>query len=143
MTTRDRAIQIGKYMTPNVHTIGSTIPIEAAWSRMQEFGIRHLPVLERGKLVGMVSERDLRYLVSFEGAQSLMVKDVMVPDPYVVTPETDLGEVASTMAAHRLGSAVVQGREGKVAGIFTFEDGLRALADVLGYAKGASAKKAA
>ena len=62
---------------------------------------------------------------------SSRVADVMVPNPYVVRPDTDLSEVVSEMAEHKFGSAIVQQSNGRVVGIFTAVDGLRAFGELL------------
>jgi acetoin utilization protein AcuB len=50
---------IQKYMTPTPHTIGQEQTLQVAHDVMREHGVRHLPVLEGGKLVGLLSQRDL------------------------------------------------------------------------------------
>ena len=54
--------QIKKYMTTDVQTIGDEQPMSVAHSMMRGQHIRHLPVLRQGKLVGVVSDRDLRLI---------------------------------------------------------------------------------
>ena len=55
------------------------------------------------------------------------VETAMTADPYIVTPDTDLAEVAREMAARRCGSAIVVDRS-SVVGVFTTVDALLALA---------------
>jgi acetoin utilization protein AcuB len=50
---------IQKYMTPMPHTIGSDQSLQKAHELMREFKIRHLPVLKGGKLVGILTDRDI------------------------------------------------------------------------------------
>jgi acetoin utilization protein AcuB len=50
---------VDKYMTSHPHTIGVDQPLSLAHKIMTEFRIRHLPVLDGGKLVGVISDRDL------------------------------------------------------------------------------------
>lgn len=122
---------IQKVMTAMPHTVGADIPLKKAKAMMSEFHIRHLPVLEGGKLIGILSDRDINLASSFQGAAELKVDDVMMPMTYVVRPEGRLDTVVSEMAEHKYGSAIVQQENGKVVGIFTAVDGLRVLADVL------------
>lgn len=122
---------IHKVMTAMPHTVGAEIPLKKAKAMMSELHIRHLPVLEGGRLVGILSDRDISLASSFQGAAELRVDDVMMPMTYVVRPEGRLDTVVSEMAEHKYGSAVVQLENGKVVGIFTAVDGLRVLADVL------------
>lgn len=123
---------IQKVMTPLPHTIGGDIPIKKALGMMREFNIRHLPVLSGATLVGVLTDRDLRLATSFSGAETMIVEDVMTPEPYAVLPEAPLDQVVLAMAEHKYGCAVVQQDNGKTVGIFTANDGLRVLGEQLG-----------
>ena len=122
---------VQKVMTAMPHSIGADIPLRKAKELLTEYRIRHLPVLEGGKLVGILTERDIHLASSFQGAAELKVNDVMMPMTYVVRPESPLNEVVSTMAEHKYGSAIVQQENGRLVGIFTAVDALRVLSDVL------------
>lgn len=122
---------IQKVMTPNPHTIGKDLSIRAAFDCMREHAIRHLPVESEGRLVGILTDRDIKLAKSIRGAENLLVQDVMTPDPYVVPPETLVDEVVVIMAERKLGSAIIQNPSGKVIGIFTAVDALRTLSDIL------------
>jgi len=123
--------QIHKFMTPMPHTVGDTIPLQKAFSMMREFRIRHLPVLMNGKLVGILTDRDLKLATSFKSEGELKVEEVMTPDPYSVMPEAPVDQVVLEMAEKKYGCAVVQQANGKVVGIFTANDGLRVLGEQL------------
>ncbi len=123
--------QIQKVMTTMPHTIGEDIPMTKALELMREHRIRHLPVLAGGSLVGVLTDRDVKLAASFAGAASMVVEDVMTPEPYSVLPDAPLNRVVSEMAEHKYGCAVVQQANGKVVGIFTANDGLRVLAEQL------------
>ena len=124
--------QIQKYMTPHPHTIGKGQPLSMAHDIMSTNQIRHLPVLDGGKLVGMISDRDLRLVESFKDVDptKLKVEEAMTPTSYTVSPEAQLDEVAATMSEHKYGSAVVM-QNSKVVGIFTTVDAMRALSELL------------
>lgn len=116
------------------HTIGSEQKLVKAHKVMREHGVRHLPVLRAGKLVGVLSQRDLYFLESIAGVDVEIdkVADAMTPDVYVVSPDDTLRDVARVMADHRYGCAVIVGGEGEsVLGIFTVTDALRHIAEVL------------
>ena len=123
--------QIQKYMTPMPHTIGKDIPIKTALSMMREHRIRHLPVQDGGKFVGILSDRDVKLASSFKDAQELQVEDVMSPEPFTVHPEVALDYVVLEMAEHKYGCAVIVQGNGKVVGIFTAVDALRVLGETL------------
>ena len=122
---------IQKYMTGMPHTIGRDIPIKTALGMMREHSFRHLPVQDGGKLVGILTDRDLKLASSFAEAQNLTTEEVMSPDPYTVSPETPLDRVVFEMAEHKYGSAVIKQANGKVVGIFTAIDALRAFGETL------------
>jgi acetoin utilization protein AcuB len=120
---------VGALMTPQPYTIGRREPLMTAHRLMNEHGIRHLPVLEHGDLIGIVSQRDLYFLETIRGVDldTDIVEDAMTSDTYAVAPDEPIGTVARRMARHRYGCAIVVER-GKVAGIFTVTDALRLLA---------------
>ncbi|MEO6420452.1 MAG: CBS domain-containing protein [Polyangiaceae bacterium] len=123
--------KVYKYMTPSPHSIGREQTLAAAHDVMRKNHIRHLPVLDGGVLVGLVSERDLHFIETLRDVQLAVVKveEAMAPDPYFVNVDTPVKEVAAMMIEHKYGSAIVVDR-GRVVGIFTTIDALRALVDL-------------
>lgn len=123
---------IQKYMSTTPHSIGIDQPLSLAHEFMRKNAIRHLPVLDGGKLVGMLTDRDLHLVESLAGVDphKVLVEDAMSPTVYSVTPDLPLDDVVSTMAEHKYGSAVVMQNE-KVVGIFTTVDACRTLAELL------------
>jgi CBS domain-containing protein len=115
-------------MTPMPHTIGVDQPVATAQRLMHDHQTRHLPVLDDGHLVGMVSERDLR--LARPGEETLPVSEVMHDEAYAVSGRQPLAQVARHLAKHKLGSAVVTEND-RVIGIVTVVDVARALADLL------------
>jgi acetoin utilization protein AcuB len=123
---------LARFLTPAPHTIGHDQTIAAAHRVMREHGIRHLPVLESGRLVGIVSVRDLHLLETLKDVdpEHVAVSEAMSQEIYTVSPHASLREVAAQMAEHKYGAAIVVD-EGKVAGVFTTVDALRALSALL------------
>jgi acetoin utilization protein AcuB len=123
------ALTMDDVMTPQPITIGRDQPLAVAHQMMREHQCRHLPVLEHGELVGVLSQRDLYFLETIAGVdlREDRVDDAMSPEAYAVAPATPLEEVAATMADRKLGCAVVMERN-RVIGIFTATDALRVLA---------------
>jgi len=122
---------IREYMTRGAHSIGRFQTLQAAHKLMRENHIRHLPVLDAGKLVGIVSDRDLHLVETLQDVDpaAVQVEDAMTEEPYTVEPDAPLAQVARIMAEHKYGCAVVQ-HHGRVLGVFTTTDALRALADL-------------
>lgn len=118
-------------MTASPHTINADLNLTAAKSMMKKYGVRHLPVRSGGKLVGVLTDRDLKLGVSLDKAENLAVEEVMTPEPYSVTPNTSLAEVVKQMAKKKYGCAIVTEKQGAVVGIFTASDALRVMAESL------------
>jgi CBS domain-containing protein len=107
--------------------------IAEAREAMAALGVHHLPVTDRGALVGMVAARDLDRLQVAKplvAAEVLPVFEAMTPDPLVVAPGEALAPVVERMAALGVDSAVVVEGDA-VAGIFTTHDALRLLVELL------------
>jgi acetoin utilization protein AcuB len=116
-------------MTASPVVIASDRTLAEAHRLMRERGFRHLPVVDGGRLVGLVSQRDLYLLETLKGVDPATetVREAMTGEPYTVAPDAPLEEVATRMADRKLGSALVVDR-GSVVGLFTTVDALRALA---------------
>lgn len=130
-------------MTPNPITVSPKATLAEAWDLMREMEIRHVPVVEGGALVGMLSDRDLARLdltrvLAVEGAGALRrelsapIADVMSGDVIEVEPETGLDEVLDLLIEHKVGALpVVEPDSREVVGILSYIDVLRALRELL------------
>lgn len=100
---------------------------------MRAYQIRHLPVLEAGRLVGIVSDRDLHLIETLPGSDpdEITIDEAMTKDVYAVGTDDPADTVAEQMAEHKYGCAVVVNPWGSVEGIFTTVDAMQVLADVL------------
>ena len=123
--------QIQKFMTPMPHTINAKMPLKTAFAMMREHGFRHIPVLDGGELVGVLTDRDVKLAGSFADAEKVTAEDAMTPDPYAVLPQAPLDQVLAEMATHKYGCALVRQENGKLVGIFTATDALRVLVELL------------
>lgn len=123
---------ISKYMTTVPHTIGAEQTLEKAEKMMTEYRIRHLPVLAAGKLVGVLSDRDLKIVESFKDVDpsKVRVDEAYTPQPYMASPQANLSEVCAQMVLHKYGSVLVVDNN-KLVGIFTWVDALRAFDELL------------
>lgn len=129
-------LTVRHFMTPSPETIAPDLTLAQARERMFHLSARHLPVVEGGELVGILSDRDVALV---EGVGNdlarLTVRQAMTLQPFTCGPEAHLHAVAAEMAAHKYGSAVIVDREhpGHVLGLFTTTDALRALAHIGGH----------
>ncbi|HVU52346.1 MAG TPA: CBS domain-containing protein [Polyangia bacterium] len=119
-------------MSASPRTISPGSTLAQAHRMMRGAGIRHLPVCEKGVVVGVLSARDLLLLESLPkvDANEARVYEAMVRDVFAVEPSAPLGEVVETMIARKLGSAVVVDGP-NVVGVLTTIDALQALHELL------------
>lgn len=127
---------VSRFMTRQPFTISSTASLDDAHRLMRQHKIRHLPVVADGRLVGIVSMGDLHLLETIADfpLDSVTVEEAMTENPFVATSDMPVDDVASIMADHKYGSAIVVGPDG-IEGIFTAVDACRALAEVVGRAE--------
>jgi acetoin utilization protein AcuB len=123
---------IGEYMTASPHTVGQEQKLSVAHALMRKHRIRHLPVLHGGKLVGVVTLRDLDWIESFKDSdpEQIPVEEAMSSNVYLVSEETPLLEVIGFMHEHNITSALV-GTQFEVRGVFTTNDALVPLLEFL------------
>src|SRR5262245_23891585 len=114
---------VAKYMTVSPHTIGAEQTLSHAHALMNDFNVRHLPVLSGGDLVGVLTERDLALIEQFKDIdpRATRVDEAMSIGIYHVPPDARLDVVVSEMASRKYGSAVVV-QDRKVVGILTTVD---------------------
>ncbi len=127
---------VGRRMTENPVTVEPEDDLHEARAKMRAGGFRQLPVVVRGKLTGIVTDRDMRPYI--ESVECKKVKAIMTPQPKSVTPDTTLEEAAQILLEQKMGGLPVLDA-GKLVGIITTTDILKAFLDVMGvYAKGAA-----
>lgn len=120
-------IPVGDVMTRRLVTITPETARDFARRLMDEHGIRHLPVVAGGRLVGMLSDRDLR---SAGASGPGPVDGIMTREPLTVTSATRIEHAARLMLEERFGALpVVDGTA--LTGIVTYTDLLRAFVLVI------------
>lgn len=119
-------------MTRPVHVVRPESSLTEAREVMHAHAVRHLPVVDAGRLVGVVTLSDLYAAEAILQADpdDTSVEQLMARDLYTVSPSTSLSEVAETMAERHIGSALVV-EDGALVGMFTSTDACRALATLL------------
>ena len=123
---------IQMYMALVVQTVEAGETLKTAEEMMTRKAIRHLPVMQKGQVIGIVSDRDVKLAGSIMGSEAdkLPVIDVCNQNPYKVRVDAPVGEVAAKMAEKHYGSVLVMDGE-KLVGIFTTVDACRVLADLI------------
>ncbi|MGA2400788.1 MAG: CBS domain-containing protein [Syntrophobacteraceae bacterium] len=136
---------IDKSMTRDVVTVGPEAGILAAQTLMAQNRIRHLPVVvENDILVGIVTDRDIRsampssILSETEKAAeekrlaAMKVKDIMTGNPITVSPTQTLEDALMMIQDLKVGAFPVVDQDGRLKGIISVRDLMRAFVNVLG-----------
>jgi len=89
---------IKECMTKSPYTVGVDTLLLKARELLSEHDIRHLPVLDEKKLVGILSDGNLKQALASPGGERFLAADAMMPDAFAVTPETELATVVEEMA---------------------------------------------
>ena len=130
----ERMPSVGAAMTPFPYSVGPDSSVLEVEQLMSQHRIRHVPVQQDGRVLGVVSERDLHHLVHAALPEAdkarIRIRTLLRQEPYAVEMTTPLDEVAGEMARRHIGSAAVL-RHGKLAGIFSAVDACRLLAEFL------------
>ena len=137
---------VREWMTPDPQTVNASTPVMEAMQRLREGGFRRLPVVQNGKLIGIVTDRDLKeatpskattlsiyelnYLLS-----KLVVKDVMRSPVITVRMDDPIEQAALLMEEHRISGLPVLDN-GNLVGILTITDLMRALVSFLALREG-------
>lgn len=132
-----------------VITISAQSSILSAYKLMHENKIRHLPVLEAGKLVGILSDRDVLRASSCKKVNSfsqemtidkaLLVEEYMSWPVFTINEATPIQKAAEILLEQKISALVVENSSGHICGIVTTDDVMKHLLDIL---KGAHEEKA-
>ncbi len=131
------AMEVNEIMQTDVAVLTPQASLRDVAELMRERDIRHVPILESGKIVGIVSDRDLRLYVAdlfqsqgeteIEAARrALTIRNIMQTKPLQVDPSADIGEVVDLLLEYRIGAVLVSDNQGVLRGIVSYEDLLRA-----------------
>jgi CBS domain-containing protein len=140
-TPKETPVIARDVMTADPMTLSPQASVAEAWNAMRELDVRHIPIVDRGALVGMISDRDVArviHLLAAGGASELKdelatpIARVMSTAVVSVGPDTDLGEVVELLLEEKIGALpVVHPDTLDVLGIVSYVDVLRALRDLL------------
>lgn len=124
----DHIPSIGSVMTPFPYIVQVDESVLAARALMVEHQVRHLPVKAGNTLLGVLTDRDLKRALDpslgLPPKAELLVRDVFVPDAYVVDVGEPLDGVLDHLSSQHIGSALVT-KQGRLVGIFTLTDAAR------------------
>ncbi|HUU49552.1 MAG TPA: CBS domain-containing protein [Nitrospinota bacterium] len=128
--------------TKNLITVTKDIDIESAYKVMRKHSIRHLPVVEGKKLIGIVTDRDLRQsLIPWKSSEKerefyyfskeVRIEEIMTKDPVTITPDTDIEDAARLIHRYKFGALPVV-KDGNLVGIITHMDILEIFIEIMG-----------
>jgi acetoin utilization protein AcuB len=128
---------VQKWMSKEVVSVNVDDPMQQAVNLMKEHGIRLLPVMKGKKLVGVLSDGDLKK-ASAPGValdvQDLLystyktkIKDIMTKDPFTIPSDQTVDEAADMLLKHKISGAPVVDHKGAIVGVVTRDNILRAL----------------
>lgn len=118
---------VGKVMTPFPYSIDVGADVVEARVLMDEHEIRHLPVTQNGKIIGVITDRDIQVAGALsDGEAAARVREVCHMPAYVVSHDAGLDSVLESLIERHITSAIVT-QDGNLAGVFTLTDVCRLL----------------
>jgi acetoin utilization protein AcuB len=135
-------MHVSEIMTCELVTVTPDDSVEEAVRLLQRRGIRHLLVVQQGKLVGIISDRDIKRTLDprktrkkimgvgglYFLLEPLLVREIMTRDPVTITPQTEIRQAAWIMVQRRFGALPVV-ENGSLVGILTETDVLSYFAE--------------
>jgi acetoin utilization protein AcuB len=137
---------VENWMNPNVITAEVNDSMLDASKILKERGIRHLPVLKEGKLVGIVTDRDLKRASPSDATTleahellyiiaNIKVGEIMTKNPITVPYNYTVEEAAEILLEHRISGMPVVDKDGRVVGTITQADIFKVLISLTGIGK--------
>jgi len=131
------------WMSEPVITLEENTPIIKAIQVLKEHKIRRIPVTRDGKLVGIVSDRDIKEAVPSKGnlmelheqyylLSELKLKDIMTKDPITVSPDNTIEYAAVLILENKISGLPIVDKEGHVVGIITQTDIFKLFVKMIG-----------
>lgn len=138
---------VNQRMTSKPVTISSTKTITEAAALMKQGGFRRLPVVDIGRLVGIITDRDLRKAAPSPATalsahelnyllDKVRVKDIMTKQVATIDEAATIEEAALLMYNHRIGGLVVVNKNDAVVGVITETDIFKCFVDIMGLPDG-------
>jgi acetoin utilization protein AcuB len=135
-------MKVSELMTRKLITVAPHDSVEGAVRLLRQRGVRHLLVMNEGRLVGILSDRDIKRamdpgrskkkLLNIGGLffllEPILVREIMTSKPVTIRPDASAQEAAAVMVTERFGALPVE-RNGETIGIITETDLLRHFAE--------------
>jgi acetoin utilization protein AcuB len=134
-------MKVSKYMTQKLITAKPDMTVKQAFLTMRTHRVRHIPVVDGDRLVGIISDRDLRrprwadtvddWTSYYQITDDVTVRDVMTSNPEVVHTYDKILKAVSIFRERRYGALPVLDKDGELVGILSAQDLLLALEELL------------
>jgi acetoin utilization protein AcuB len=134
---------VEKWMTKKLITIEDSAALAEAIHLLKQHNIRRLPVMHKGKMTGIVSDRDLKEASPSKATsldiwelhyllQKVKIKDVMTPKPITIGPKDTIERAAMILMERKIGALPVVSASGELIGILSEHDVFNALVNMTG-----------
>jgi len=138
---------VKNWMSKNVITVYVDDTMQDAMKLLKEHDIRMLPVMKKNRLVGIVTDRDLKQASASDATTlevhellylltKIKVKDIMTKDPITVPPDYTVEETAQVLLENKISGAPVVDDSGQIVGTITQTDLFRVLISLTGVGSG-------
>lgn len=128
----EKNLFVSSWMSNKVITVDPEDRLVDAFELMRAHQVRHIPVVEKGRLVGIVSDRDVRHALPLRARSDDMphygkalfgtrIADVMTRNPFKVRPEATIHEAAEIICREKVGALPVVSDD-RLVGIISAED---------------------
>jgi CBS domain-containing protein len=124
-------IAVADFMTRDLVTVGEADDLALAESLLRLGGIRHLPVVQDGRVVGLLTHRDVVRTPGSVASRKVPVRDVMTRAPVCVRARSSLAHAARVMLDGKFGCLPVTDDDDRLVGIVTEVDFVRFAAEVV------------
>lgn len=127
-------MKVSELMTPHVESIPPDINLRGAARKMKEMGIGALPIVEDGRVLGIITDRDLACFAIAMGhdLNSTPVSKVMTREVISCSADQDITGAASLMQANHIRRLLVLDEDNKLAGFFSLDDLVRGSHELAG-----------
>ena len=113
---------IARYMSERPRTIGIRATVEEAEELCKRAGIRHLPVVQNGRFVGILSDRDLRRALGRSKGGTSSIDEFVTFEPITAAPDQPISLAAQLLVEHHISALPIVDADGELVGILSAID---------------------